>query len=110
MLVNQCSSGRNAAAPPMSSSPKASSEKPDTPSGSTWNGKSSNGVPGRRLRSAAECGAGKKNSLRFANAVTSGFPQSSSETEKRDATEPDRPCVPTTDSDDSSDARMRQID
>jgi hypothetical protein len=70
---------------------------------------SSNGVPGRRLRSAAESGAGK-NSFRFREAVTSGLPQSSSDTEKREVPDPASPYVPTTTSDVSSAGRGRQID
>src|SRR4029079_9826755 len=110
MLVNQCSSGRNAALPATRSSPNASSENPETPSGSTWKAESSNGVAGRRLRSAAECGAGKKISLRLANEVTRGLPQSSSDTEKRDTADPASPWGPMTNNEDASTAGTRQID
>src|SRR5258705_4547369 len=101
MFVNQCSSGRSVTVPPISSKPKTSSEKPDTPSGTTWKAPSSKGVFGRRRRSAAECGAGKKSSLRLLNAVTSGFAQSSSETENDVNADPASPYAATTNSDGS---------
>src|SRR2546422_957571 len=81
------------------------------PIGTTWNAASSNGVDGRRLRSAAACGSGKKSCLlRSFSTVTSGLFQSSSEMLNDPAAERPRPCAATTKSETSPEGRTRQMD